>query len=309
MTKHIILGAGGAIAKALTQVLLSKGESVRLVSRNPSLLAGTEVFPADITDLQQTVDAVQDSSIVYLCVGLPYDYSVWRNQWPKIMDNTIESCKRSGSRLVFFDNVYMYGKVEGWMTENTPYNPVSRKGDLRARIATQLMSEVRKENITAMIARSADFYGPHADKTSVPNLLVFANLAKNKKAQWLFNGSVRHSFTYTPDAAEALYLLAMDESSWNQVWHLPTAPNPLTGNEFINLAARALNKKSNFFVLRKWMIGLGGLFNKTIRELYEMSYQYQFEYLFDSSKFQKKFNYQTHSYPEGIAEVAATFSK
>ena len=57
------------------------------------------------------------------------------------------------------------------------------------------------------------------------------------------------------------------------------------------------------------MIGLGGLFNKTIRELYEMSYQYQFEYLFDSSKFQKKFNYQPHSYTEGISEVAATFSK
>jgi nucleoside-diphosphate-sugar epimerase len=95
----------------------------------------------------------------------------------------------------------------------------------------------------------------------------------------------------------------------NQVWHLPTAPNPLTGNEFINLAASALNKKSNFFILRKWMIGLGGLFNKTIRELYEMSYQYQFEYLFDSSKFQKKFNYQPHSYTEGISEVAATFSK
>jgi nucleoside-diphosphate-sugar epimerase len=306
---HIILGAGGAIGKGLAQVLLSSGESPRLVSRNPSLVEGAEVFPADITDLQQTLQAVQPSSIVYLCVGLPYDFSVWRKEWPKIMDNAIEACKRSNSKLIFFDNVYMYGKVDGWMTENTPYNPVSKKGDLRARIATQLMSEVRKGNITAIIARSADFYGPYADKTSVPNLLVFAKLAKNKNAQWMINPSVRHSFTHTSDAAESLYLLAKNEHAWNQVWHLPTAGNPITGREFINLAARAMNKSNNLFILRKWMIRLGGLFDKTIRELYEMAYQNEFEYLFDSSKFQQAFNYQPRSYQEGIAEVAATFTK
>ncbi|HSQ45033.1 MAG TPA: hypothetical protein VLM16_08560, partial [Ginsengibacter sp.] len=58
------------------------------------------------------------------------------------------------------------------MTEATPYNPLSKKGELRAKIATQLMEEAKAGNLTAMIARAADFYGPNCN-TSLLNLLVF----------------------------------------------------------------------------------------------------------------------------------------
>jgi nucleoside-diphosphate-sugar epimerase len=201
----------------------------------------------------------------------------------------------------------MYGKVDGPMTEDTPYNPSSRKGDLRARIATQLMSEVRKDHIMATIARSADFYGPGADKTSVANILVFANLAKNKKAQWLSNDSVKHAFTYTSDASKALYLLGKTEDSWNQVWHLPTAAGPLTGKEFIALAAEALGVEPRHTILSGWMVKLAGMFNRTIGELHEMLYQYKYDYLFDSSKFEKAFQYTPLSYREGIIETAKAY--
>jgi nucleoside-diphosphate-sugar epimerase len=265
------------------------------------------VLAANLTDPDQTLQAIQGSSVVYLCVGLRYNYAIWRQQWPRIIDNTIEACKRTGARLIFFDNVYMYGKVAGAMTEETPYDPCSRKGDLRARIATQLMSEVRKGNITASIARAADFYGPGADKTSIPNLLVFQRLIKGQQAQWLANAMVRHSFTYTGDAAKALYLLASDENSWNQAWHLPTAPDPLTGSAFIAAAAEALGKASRYSILPKWMIRLGGLFDKTTSELYEMLYQYEDEYLFDSSKFEKAYNFHPVSYGEGIKATANAY--
>jgi nucleoside-diphosphate-sugar epimerase len=198
----------------------------------------------------------------------------------------------------------MYGKTEGPMTEETPYDPSSRKGDLRARIATQLMSEVRKGNITASIARAADFYGPGADKTSLPNILVFQKLAKDQRAQWLVNAHTRHSFTYTPDAAKALVLLGNDENSWNQVWHLPTAAAPLTGAQFIESSAAAMKKPGRFRVLPKWMVRLGGLFDKTTNELYEMLYQYEFDYLFDSSKFENAYHFKPTSYEEGIRATA-----
>lgn len=307
MSIHTILGAGGVIANGLAGELILHKEPVRLVSCHPSPRQGAQTFAGDLTDPVQTLLAVQNSSIVYLCVGLKYDYSVWRQKWPKIMTNVIEACKQTKARLIFFDNVYMYGRVDGGMTEDTPYNPCSRKGDLRARIATQLMSEVRKGNITASIARSADFYGPGADKTGIPNMLVFANLAKGKKAQWLVNAGLRHSYTYTQDAAKALYLLAKDENSWNQAWHLPTAPAPLTGSEFIELAARSMGTSSRYTVLSKWMVWLGGLFDKTTAELYEMLYQNEFEYLFDSSKFEKAYNFQPTSYEEGIKATANAY--
>lgn len=307
MSIHTILGAGGVIADGLAEELIRHQLPVRLVSRHPSPRQGATILAADLTDAGQALQAIQGSSVIYCCIGLKYDYSIWRQQWPRIIDNIIEACKRTGARLIFFDNVYMYGKVNGGMTEETPYDPCSRKGDLRARMATQLMSEVRKGNITATIARAADFYGPGADRTSIPNLLVFQRLAKGQKAQWLVNPMVRHSFTYTGDTAKALYLLATDENSWNQVWHLPTAPDPLTGSAFIEAAAEAMGTAPRYTVLPKWMIRLGGLFDKTTSELYEMLYQNEADYLFDSSKFESAYNFHPVSYGEGIKATANAY--
>lgn len=300
MSIHTILGSGGVIANGLSKQLILKGEEVRLVSRNPVPLPGATHYKADMTDPSQALEAIKGSGIVYCCIGLPYSFPVWRQQWPRIMDNIIEGCKQANAKLIFFDNVYMYGLVDGGMTEETPYDPCSRKGDLRARIATRLMSEVRKGNITASIARAADFYGPGADKTSVFNLLVQQKLVSGKKPQWLVNAGVRHSFTYTEDAVKAMYLLAKDDNSWNQVWHLPTAENPLTGAELIALAAREMDRPAAFSVLPKWMIRLGGLMDRTTGEMYEMLYQYKYDYLFDSSKFEQAYQFEPTSYEEGI---------
>jgi hypothetical protein len=64
------------------------------------------------------------------------------------MGNAIEACKRSNARLVFFDNVYMYGKVDTVMTEDRPFRPCSKKGEIRAQIATTLLNEIKADNRT-----------------------------------------------------------------------------------------------------------------------------------------------------------------
>jgi hypothetical protein len=55
---------------------------------------------------------VAGSKVTYLVAGLKYDHTVWEEQWPKVMRNAIDGCKRHGSALVFFDNVYAYGRVD-----------------------------------------------------------------------------------------------------------------------------------------------------------------------------------------------------
>jgi nucleoside-diphosphate-sugar epimerase len=303
MKLHTILGAGGAVANQLLPVLQNK-ERIRLVSRKQRSSANAETVSADVTNYQQMLNAVKDSDIVYLVVGLAYDIRVWRDAWPKIMTNAINACKAWGSKLIFFDNVYMYGKVDGVMTEETPFNPISKKGEIRAAIASQLLNEMRAGNLSALIARSADFYGPVGFTTSVPNILVFGNLRKGKKAQWLINAKTSHSFTYVPDAAKALYMLANREEAFGQTWHMPTATNPLTGEEFIKLAARDMGTKDNYSVISKGMMRVVGLFNRDIKESVEMAYQNEFPYLFDSSKFNRTFGFQLLSYQEGIKETA-----
>ncbi len=308
MNTHTILGAGGTIANELTPLLIKSGKNLRLVSRQQHKVPGTESLAADLLDYQQTLKAIQGSSIVYLLVGLQYKTAIWEKSWPIIMTNVIDACKASGSKLIFFDNVYMYGKVEGAMTEATPFNPCSKKGALRARIAQQLLDEMKQGNVQAMIARAADFYSPHTTKTAVANLLVFENLSRGKKAQWLVNAHVPHSLTFTPDAGKALYMLAQQEDAFGQTWHLPTAADPITGAELIKLAAAALNRSDRFAVLSKWMIQLAGLFNSDIKESYEMLYQNEYPYLFDSSKFNQAFNFSPTSYDEGIKQMALTYS-
>src|SRR5205814_3179054 len=124
----------------------------------------------------QVLQAVKGSDIVYLLIGLDYKIEVWQEQWPKIMHNTIKACKEVNAKLIFFDNVYMYGKVDGVMTEETPFRPVSEKGEVRASIATMLLKEMRAGNIQALIARAADFYGPGAGAKSVVGVLAFDRL-------------------------------------------------------------------------------------------------------------------------------------
>lgn len=307
MSLHTILGAGGMIANELVPVLLANKENIRIVARHPKQQLGLDAVSADLENYEQTLFAVTGSSVVYLLVGLEYDTKIWEEKWPKIMTNTIKACKATGAKLIFFDNVYMYGKVEGYMTEETAFQPCSKKGIIRAAIAKQLLAEMASGSIEALIARSADFYGTKSIRTSFANTMVFSNLSKGKKAQWLVNAHTPHAFTYVPDAAKALYLLAKDATAFGQSWHLPTQSNPLTGEAFVALAAKEMHQANRLTVLSRFMIRLAGLFVKPIKESYEMLYQNDSSYLFDSSKFEQHFGMQPTSYEAGIAATAKLY--
>jgi hypothetical protein len=98
------------------------------------------------------------------------------------MRNTINACRQKGTALVCFDNVYAYGRVEGVMTEEAPYHPCSRKGEVRARIATMLIEEVKRGELRGIIAPSADLYDPGAG-LSLTHATVTQRLKSNKTPQ------------------------------------------------------------------------------------------------------------------------------
>ncbi len=298
-----ILGSGGAIGNELAKILPKYTDKIRLVSRNPKAVNSTdELFKADITDAAQVENAVRNSEVVYLTAGLQYNIKVWQETWSKIMTNTINACEKNNCKLVFFDNVYSYGKVDGWMKESTPLNPSSKKGEVRAKIAGQLMDEVKKGNLKALIARAADFYG--STQNSIPFVLIFEKLKKGKSAQLFASDSRKHTYTYTPDAARATALLGNTASAYNRVWHLPTDRNAMTGKQFVEAVAAAYIKKPKYMVLKKWMIELTGLFNPVIKEFVEMLYQYEYDYLFDSSDFESKF-FKATDYYSGIKQIVS----
>ena len=270
---HVILGAGGAIGTPLAAELLSRRQLVRAVSRSGSAPAGVEAVRADLNEPDEVLRAVEEGSTVHLLAGLKYDRRVWQEQWPRIMSNVVRACSAKGARLVFFDNVYLYGRVSGPMTEDTPVRPASRKGEIRAGIVEFLQNEMAAGRITAAIARSADFYGPNADKTSAASIMVFQRLAAGKSAQVFADADTKHSYTYTLDCAKAMCLLAEADDAFGQAWHLPTARPVPTGREFVELAAKAMGVEPRVSVLPAWMMKTLGLAVPMMRELAEMLYQ------------------------------------
>lgn len=302
-----ILGANGVIANNLAKSLPQYTNQIRLVSRNPKKVNEIDqLVKANLLNAQQTADAIKGSEVVYLTVGIPYRTSMWREQWPIIMQNVIDGCKRHEAKLVFFSNVYPYGLVNGWMKEDTPFNPCSRKGEVRAKIEETLLGEVKSGNIQAQIARAADFFGPHTP-LSYLKVMVFDNFAKGKTAQWFLTDKTKHSFTYTPDAGKATALLGNTSTAFNQVWHIPTDRNVLTGKEFLEECAKAFNAPPKYMVLKKWMVQMAGLFSGDIKESVEMLYQSEHDYLFDSTKFETTFNFQPTTYQAGFEAIAKSY--
>ncbi len=302
-----ILGANGTIASELVKELPKYTDKIRLVSRNPKKVnESDETFPADLSDPSQVDQAIAGSSIVYLLVGFEYNIKVWQKNWPALMKATIDACLMHNSKLVFFDNMYLYDEAAiAHMTENSAINPPSKKGKVRMEIAQMIMDAIKNKNLKAMIVRSADFYGPKNDKSFLIEV-VYKNFQKGKAANWFLDLNKKHSFTYTPDAAKATAILANTESAYNQVWHLPTDPNPITGKEMIALFANEMKVKNKAQVLPMWMIKLIGLFIPFMKEMPEMMYQYKNDYFFDSSKFSKAFEFKTTSYAQGVKETVNT---
>ena len=292
-------GATGPIGTEQAKQLINYTDNIRLVSRNPKKVNATDtLLAADLTKAEDVDKAIAGSEIVYLVVGFEYKVDVWKRTWPTLMANVIAACKKYNSKLVFFDNVYMYDRdFLTNMTEETPVRPTSKKGVIRAEIAERLLEETRKGNLTALIARSADFFGP---SNSVLIETVYKNFKKGKKANWFADVNKVHNFTFYTDAAKGTAILGNTPDAYNQVWHLPTDSTPITGKQWIELFAKYMNVKPSYMVVPEWLTAIMGLFVPMLKELKEMIYQYDRDYFFNSSKFQKKFNHKSVTPEEAV---------
>ena len=298
-----ILGAGGVIGVELARALPEYTAEIRLAGRNPKKVNNTDLlFRADLTKREDVFDAIRGSEVVYLTVGLEYKAKVWQEQWPPMIKNVIDACMEHGAKLVFFDNVYAIGGDHvKHITEDSPISPSSKKGEVRAIVDRMVLDRIAEGSLNAIIARSADFYG--VGNNMVLMEVVYKNLAKNKKAQWLYTTKTKHSFTYTPDAGRATAILGNTADAFNQVWNLPTDHNSLTGEEWISLFAKEMGKPVKYQLMPAWMVKAASLFVPLFAELYEMRYQFDRDFFLDSSKFEKRFNFTPTTYQEGVKAI------
>lgn len=301
MKLHTILGANGNIAQIVSNELNLHGIQVRQFSRNPQKENNSDdLASGDLLDSLAVNNAVSGAEVVYLLAGIKYSSKIWEEEWPIIMSNTIEACISNNAKLVFFDNMYAYDPEQiSNLTEETPLNPKSRKGQVRKEILEMLWKAVEEKKLTAMVARAADFYGPNASNSFL-NELVIKRMKSGKAPQWLYSGDKKHSFTYIPDAGKATAFLALQEDSWNQSWHLPTDDSYPSGNEITEFLNQELGTNFKLQVMPSWLVFVLGIFMSIMKEIRELKYQSAEDYCFDSSKIEKKYGLTPTPFKEGL---------
>ncbi|MEZ0542806.1 NAD-dependent epimerase/dehydratase family protein [Fibrella arboris] len=305
-----ILGAGGAIGIEVAKALTNYTDTIRLVSRTPKKVNDADIlFPANLDDPAQVLKAVEGSDVAYLTVGYEYKTKLWQEKWPTLIKNVVDACSQHQCKLVFFDNIYAIGGDNvRHITESSPMSPCSQKGDVRAAVDRYVLEAVEKGKLDAIIARAPDFFGPTSRQTSITMNLIYDNLVKGKKAQWFCDANRIHSTGYTPDLGLGTVMLGNAATAYNQIWNLPVDPIPPTGQEWANLFTQEMptsTAPAGVQVLPGWGLWTLGLFVPILKEMYEMRYQYDRDYFFDSAKFNTAFNYTPTTNAAAVKETVA----
>jgi len=301
-----VLGANGQIGTELARSLHDEFDTdLRLVSRSPRAVnASDELLAANLLDGKDADRAVAGSEIAYLTVGLPPDARLWADQLPVIIRNVIDACAQHDTKLVFFDNTYMYPKTADPQTESTQFEPVGSKAVTRARIATMLLEAMAAERVEAVICRAPEFYGPGKTQ-SFTNTLVFDRIAKGEPARVPLSDHTRRTLIWTLDASRGMALIGNTPTAFGQTWHLPVDRSRPTYRELIDMSSQVWGRRVDYRVMKAWQFRFGGLVSKPVREIWELLPRYAVDNVFLSDKFDAAFpNFPTTSVREGLRVLA-----
>ena len=303
---HVVLGATGGAGGALVRELAGGGQRVRAVSRTPAagLPEGVDQLAADAADPAQARTACEGATVVYHCVQPPYDR--WAAEFPPLTQSIADAAAAAGARLVYADNLYAYGPVDGPITEDLPAQPTTSKGRIRAQMAERLLAAHRSGTLQVAIARSSDYYGPGGANSVVGDIL-FGAAADGRRARWLGSMDMPHSLNYLQDVARALATLGARPEAVGEVWHLPAA-EPVTGRAFVELIASTLGRPVKVSATSRLALRLAGLFDPRARESAEMLYQWERPFVLDASKFQRAFGpFEPTPHPQAVATTVTWF--
>jgi nucleoside-diphosphate-sugar epimerase len=287
---HVVLGAAGGTGSAVVRELDARQIPVRAVTRRPAagLGAGVEAVTADLADAAQARAAVAGAAVVYHAANPPYPR--WLDDFPTLNRNVIAAAAAAGARIVFADNLYMYGPDAGVMTEDSPHRASDKKGRLRSRLARELLAADEAGEASVAIGRSSDYFGPGGLSSALGERL-FGAAVRGKRVPWLGDADVPHSVAFLPDIARGLVTLGLAEAAGGQVWHLPSCGAP-TGREFVDALAGVLGKPLKVSVNGRWMLRAVGLFSPMVRELGDVLYQWEAPFVSSDARFQAAFGPQ-----------------
>jgi nucleoside-diphosphate-sugar epimerase len=304
---HTVLGSNGAIGKAVLRELRNRNLNHRSVSRSADSVQQPNFIQADLLNPKETALAIAGSAYVYLCIGLPYSSKIWSTQWEQLMKNVIDACAEHSAKLIFLDNVYMYGSpLPVPFDENAIQAPPSKKGKARKRTADLLLKAMQEGRVKGLIGRSADFYGEGAVNSSFYTSFL-DRMLKGKAPQTLSSGDIVHTYANVRDNGRALVELALCDDCYGQVWHLPVG-EPITTRQMLGLFNQELGSNHQLSVMPSFMRKILSLFIPILKEVGEMLYQFEGEYVMSFEKFKQRFpDFEVTPYQQGVQRMVKWF--
>ena len=302
---HVVFGTG-PLGRAVIRELVAQGKHVRVVNRKGQMqdvLADIEVVSGDATNPKSVRTVSQNATVVYHCAQPGYTH--WPKDFPPITNGIIEGLSGTDTKLVFGDNLYMYGPVNGPITEDLPYRANGPKGRTRTLMANAVLEAHRSGKLRATIGRGSNFYGPYVLDSTVGEI-VFGAALSGKAVTMLGKPTLPHTYTFINDFGKGLVTLGTHDEALGQVWHVPNIATTTTHN-FVEMVFKEIGKPIKVSTVSRPMVTLAGLFNANIRETKEMLYEFEEPYIVDSSKYERAFGKHATSYEDGIRQTVAWY--
>jgi nucleoside-diphosphate-sugar epimerase len=298
-SQHVVFGAG-QVGRALTAHLAGLGLPVRVVSRHrPTGLPDVVDWrAADATDLEAATDAAKGATVVYQCLNAPY--AKWARYFPPLQKGVLAAAERNGALLVSLENLYGYGPLGGKpMTEDLPLVATTVKGRTRAAMTRELLAARDAGSVHIAIGRASDFFGAGVTESTLGER-IFVNALAGRRADFLGNPDLAHTYSYVPDIAAGLATLGTDDRAIDAVWHLP-GPETVTTRQVLDLVAAEVGHSVGVRSVPKVAVRALGLFNPMMRALVEMAYQFDEPFVFDTTKYETTFGAAGTALPTAIA--------
>ena len=303
---HVVFGTG-PLGLAVMRELRRRDKRVRMINRSSRVRfekdLQTEVGGIDAADPARTREVCEGAAVVYHCVGLPYPR--WK-EFPSIAAGIVEGAASAGARLVYADNLYAYGAVDRPMTEDLPLRAATTKGRIRAGVAQSLMSAHSAGKVRVAIGRGSDFFGPFVTDAAVIGSRVFGRALAGKSARVIGDADRLHTYTFIDDFGKALVTLGEREEALGKAWHVPSAP-AVTTRRFVEHIYAALGRPAKLSAAPRFAIALLGLFDDNLREVREMLYQFERDFVMDSSRIESAFGLQATPPHEAIQQTLAWY--
>jgi nucleoside-diphosphate-sugar epimerase len=192
------------------------------------------------------------------------------------------------------------------MTEDLPLAATTVKGRTRAAMTGELLAAAAADRVRIAIGRASDFFGAGVTDGSALGERFFGRALAGRRADFIGNPELVHTYSYVPDIAAGLATLGTDARAAGEVWHLPGPPT-VTTRALLDLVAGEVGHPVAIRSVPQLAVRALGLISPTMRALAEMAYEFDAPFILDTTRYQATFGPAGTALPDAVATTVAWY--